>query len=76
MFGWGHITNLVRGERAPGWLGTSGLAGWIYCIFGQVEYLQGHGSYLTSGLLMWQPGQEHFILGLEMISTNLQSILS
>ena len=63
MFGWGHIVSLVWGERAPSWLGTWGLADWIYCMFGQREYLQGYENYLTSGLLMWRPGQKHLHLG-------------
>ena len=46
---------LVWGEKAQNWLGTWGLADWMYYIFGQVDHIQGHISYPD---LAGAPGQE------------------
>ena len=48
-----RIKNKEQGSkyRAQSWLGVWGLAGWIYCVSGQGEHLQGRESYLSSSLL-------------------------
>ena len=63
LIGWDHIVNLVWGKKAQGWLGVWGLADWIYCVSGQMEYLQGHENGLSLGLLTRHPGQEQLHLG-------------